>query len=174
MVCLLSIGKANAVQISLSEGNVEKYFQILEVYVLPFLVVSTVVLLCGYIASKIYNRRLDKAERVDELDVGSPDLRDRGTAAFLRELKTTPPIKDPTPDREPRLRLRFRQAKKEPTFAGASPAMPESAPDEHVSDDRVDEQDRDPLLLRQHDIVPYLYAKDANDSISGIARLQTP
>ena len=29
-------------------------------------------------------------------------------------------------------------------------------------------------LLLQHDIVPYLYAKDANDCISGIARLQTP
>lgn len=149
IVCLLTTGQANAVEINLSGENVEQYFQILEIYVLPFLVVSTIVLLCGYIASKIYNRRLNKSVEDLVAEQRSPTLRDEGTAAFLRELTTTPPIKDPVPDREPRLRLRRRRSKKTAPSVDSAPRV--AVDDQVVADDALDRSDdgiQEPLLLR--------------------------
>ncbi len=163
IVCLLTIGQANAVQINLSGENVEQYFRILEVYVLPFLVVSTIVLLCGYIASKIYNRRLNKSVEDLVAEKRSPDLRDEGTAAFLREITTTPPIKDPVPDREPRLRLRRRRSKK--TVAPVDVA-PRIAIEDRPKPDVDTEQPggvQEPLLLRVPSAVP---ASDHADKVA--------
>ncbi len=155
IVCLLTTGQANAVEINLSGENVEKYFQILEIYVLPFLVVSTIVLLCGYIASKIYNRRLNKSVEDLVAEKRSPDLRDEGTAAFLREITNTPPIKDPVPDREPRLRLRRRRSKK--TAPPVDPPLRvgiDDRPNTDVGTERPDDGVREPLLLRVPTVAP--------------------
>ncbi len=159
-VCLLSTSPANAVQISLSSENVQQYFHILEIYVLPFLVVSTIVLLCGYIASKIYNRRLNKSAEDLDAEQRLPANRDEGTAAFLRELKSTPPIKDPVPETEPRLRLRRRQPKKEaPAVEPAPRIATEDRPDFSDGGDRTGDADREPLLLR----VPASVPTDSDD-----------
>ena len=105
IVSLLSIAPAKAVEVSLEDGNIARYFEVLEIYALPFLAVSTIVLFCGYLASRIYNRNADPGR--DEADEVPPEpSREQATAAFLRWLKTTPPIKDPAPDRERRLRIR--------------------------------------------------------------------
>ncbi len=149
IVCLLTTGQANAVQINLSGENVEQYFHILEIYVLPFLVVSTIVLLCGYIASKIYNRRLNKS--VEDLvnEQRSPAERDEGTAAFLREITTTPPIKDPVPDREPRLRLRRRRSKKTVAPVETPPRVEiEERPKRDLGTAQPGDSAQEPLLLR--------------------------
>jgi hypothetical protein len=165
IVCLLTTGQANAVQINLSGENVEQYIHILEIYVLPFLVVSTIVLLCGYIASRFYNRRLNKSveDLVDEDQ--SPTLRDEGTAAFLRELSTTPPIKDPAPDREPRLRLRRRRSRKTdptldpaPRIAAAVPLKPDADPEEPK------DVAQEPLLLR---VLADTSAPEGSDNFEG-------
>lgn len=149
IVCLLTTGHANAVQINLSGENVEQYFRILEIYVLPFLVVSTIVLLCGYIASKIYNRRLNKSVEDLVQEQRSPAQRDEGTAAFLREITTTPPIKDPAPDREPRLRLRRRRSKKAAPSPEPGPSVgTEELPKEDIGPAVPDDGVREPLLLR--------------------------
>lgn len=155
IVCLLTTSRANAVQINLSGDNVEQYFQILEIYVLPFLVVSTIVLLCGYIASKVYNRRLNQSVEDLEEAQRSPVQRDEGTAAFLRELKTTPPIKDPVPDREPRLRLRRRRSKKKsPSVDPIPPIATEDRLTLDRSPDRFDDSAQEPLLLRVPSVAP--------------------
>jgi hypothetical protein len=155
IVCLLSTSQANAVQINLSGDNIEQYFQILEIYVLPFLVVSTIVLLCGYIASKVYNRRLNQSVEDLEEAQRSPTQRDEGTAAFLRELKSTPPIKDPVPDREPRLRLRRRRSKKKTPSVDPIPSVAaEDRPTLDRSPDRFDDSAQEPLLLRVPSVAP--------------------
>jgi hypothetical protein len=102
---LLSTADAHAVQISLSGGSIDRYFLILEHYILPLMVVSTIVLFCGYLASRIYHRTVQRKqpdEEGDEFSPGAPRRAssDDGTAAFLRELRTTPPIEDPEPLRE--------------------------------------------------------------------------
>ena len=125
-VFLLSIAPAKAVEISLGDGNIARYFEILEIYVLPFLAVSTIVLFCGYIASRIYNRNADPGPDEEDEVLREPS-REQATAAFLRELKTTPPIKDPVPDREPRLRIRGLMAKK-PAADDETVAPPLRAP----------------------------------------------
>jgi len=104
LVFVLSIARAYAVQINLSGDNIDRYFQILEQYVLPLMVVSTVVLFCGYLASRIYHRTVTR--RQDEAVGRSPyaAMPDDETAVFLRELKSTPPIEDPEPVQEPRSR----------------------------------------------------------------------
>jgi hypothetical protein len=155
IVCLLSTSQANAVQINLSGDNIEQYFQILEIYVLPFLVVSTIVLLCGYIASKVYNRRLNQSVEDLEEAQRSPIQRDEGTAEFLRELKTTPPIKDPVPDREPRLRLRRRRSKKK--SPSVDPIPPIATEDRLTLDrnpERFDDSAQEPLLLQVPSVAP--------------------
>ncbi|MGI9385970.1 MAG: hypothetical protein ACR2OX_00935, partial [Methyloligellaceae bacterium] len=102
-VFLLNISSLSAVQINLSSDNLEQYFQILELYVLPFLVVATIVLLCGYIVSRIFNRR--QRRLAEEAEMHAPKATpEEGTAAFLRELKSTPPIRDPEASDTPRLR----------------------------------------------------------------------
>lgn len=158
IVCLLTTGQANAVQINLSGENVEQYFQILEVYVLPFLVVSTIVLLCGYIASRIYNRRLNKSVEDMVAEQRSPTERDEGTAAFLREITTTPPIKDPVPDREPRLRLRRRRSKKAvPPPDVSTPRIEiEDGPKLDLDSAQPGDSVQEPLLLRVPSVTPTL------------------
>lgn len=161
IVCLLTTSRANAVEINLSGENVEQYFRILEIYVLPFLVVSTIVLLCGYIASKIYNRRLNKSVEDLVAEQRTPTLRDEGTAAFLREITTTPPIKDPEPDREPRLRLRRRRSKKPvPSVDSAPKVAIEDRPKLDDAFDRSDESPQEPLLLRVPSVAPAIDQTD--------------
>jgi len=155
IVCLLTTGQANAVQINLSGENVEQYFHILEIYVLPFLVVSTIVLLCGYIASKIYNRRLNKSVEDLVAEQRSPAERDEGTAAFLREITNTPPIKDPVPDREPRLRLRRRRSKKAVPPLETPPRVDvEERPKLDLRTAQPDDGTQEPLLLRVPSVTP--------------------
>ena len=135
-VFLLSTAPAHAVQISLSGDSVDRYFRILEHYVLPLMVVSTIVLFCGYLASRIYHRTT--ARGVGERDL--PDARDDvgaspydGTAAFLRELRATPPIEDTEPKREPRARathpLLRRRASSAAAALRARPAPEERLPE---------------------------------------------
>jgi hypothetical protein len=97
----LSIAHANAVQINLSGDYIDRYFRILEDYVLPLMVVSTVVLFCGYLASRVYHRTVTPREPRRDDEDGMFASAEDGTAAFLRELKATPPISDPEPDQEP-------------------------------------------------------------------------
>jgi hypothetical protein len=104
---LLSTADAHAVQISLSGGSIDRYFLILEHYILPLMVVSTIVLFCGYLASRIYHRTVQRKQPDEDDDEFAPAAprqasSDAGTAAFLRELRTTPPIEDPEPQREPK------------------------------------------------------------------------
>lgn len=97
-VFLLSTVPAWAVQINLSSDSIDQYFRVLEQYVLPLMVVSTVVLFCGYLASRIFHRTVSRRQD------GTVERRNRtespvdGTAAFLRELKTSPPIVEPGPE----------------------------------------------------------------------------
>ena len=106
-VFLLSTADAHAVQISLSGDSIDRYFLILEHYVLPLMVVSTIVLFCGYLASRIYSRTVQRKQPDGDDDEFAPAAprqasSDAGTAAFLRELRTTPPIEDPEPQSEPK------------------------------------------------------------------------
>jgi hypothetical protein len=107
-VFILSIARANAVQINLSGDYIERYYRILENYILPLMVVSTVVLFCGYLASRIYHRVAARREpAADDDDAGLPPFAsaEDGTAAFLRELKATPPIEEPVETkRDPQIR----------------------------------------------------------------------
>lgn len=173
IVCLLSTSQANAVQINLSGDNIEQYFQILEVYVLPFLVVSTIVLLCGYIASKIYNRRMNQSVDNLETEQRSPAVRDEGTAAFLRELKSTPPIKDPVPDREPRLRLRRRRSKKKTTLVDpATRVAADERPKTDTDPDPLDIGVREPLLLRVPPVAPVDRQTPTDETASAEPRIK--
>ena len=100
----LSIARAYAIQISLSDDSIDRYFQILEQYVLPLMVVSTVVLFCGYLASRIFHRTVSRRQ---DGEAGRSELAataEYGTEAFLRELKATPPIEDSEPRHEPKIR----------------------------------------------------------------------
>lgn len=123
LVFLLSTAQAHAVQISLSGDKIDRYFRILEHYVLPLMVVSTIVLFCGYVASRIYHRTTarddgpadDRASR-DDIDASPYD----GTAAFLRELRATPPIEDAEPKREPRMRAQHPLLRKRAANAAAA------------------------------------------------------
>ena len=104
---LLSISPANAIQVSLSEDKIEQYLRVLELYVLPFLVVATIVLFCGYVASRIFHRAQlrgigNEPAAPEAAPQKSPDDE---TAAFLRELTASPPIEDPEP--EPKKEQRF-------------------------------------------------------------------
>ncbi|HET6491644.1 MAG TPA: hypothetical protein VFG44_01590, partial [Burkholderiales bacterium] len=102
-------------QISLSGDNIDRYFRILEHYVLPLMVVSTIVLFCGYIASRIYHRTVARAQDGAEDDALLDDTAASpydGTAAFLRELRATPPIEDAEPKREPKMRAQHPMLRK--------------------------------------------------------------
>ncbi|MPY74869.1 MAG: hypothetical protein GEU87_11450 [Alphaproteobacteria bacterium] len=119
----MSTAQAHAVQIGLSGDNIDRYFRILEHYVLPLMVVSTIVLFCGYVASRIYHRTVARTQNGIEdeapLDdtVASPY---DGTAAFLRELRATPPIEDPEPKREPKARAQHPLLRKRAANAAAA------------------------------------------------------
>ncbi len=95
VLLFLSSLPARAVRINLGNDGVEQYFYILELYILPALVVITVVLLCGYIAGRFFNRRSKNDAPAEE---PSAELeKEEGTAAFLKELRSTPPIRDAEP-----------------------------------------------------------------------------
>jgi hypothetical protein len=119
---LLSIAQANAVQINLSGDYIERYFRILEDYVLPLMVVSTIVLFCGYLASRVYHRTVTRRQPGRDEDFGDRSFEspEEGTAAFLRELKTTPPIEDSEPKREPRIRAQHPLLRKRAASAAAA------------------------------------------------------
>jgi hypothetical protein len=124
-VFLLSTANAHAVQISLSGGSIDRYFLILEHYILPLMVVSTIVLFCGYLASRIYHRTVQRKQPdEDDDDIASGEPRrassDDGTAAFLRELRATPPIEDPEPQREPKGRTHHPFLRKRSANAAAA------------------------------------------------------
>lgn len=128
---LLSIAQASAVQIRLSGDYIDRYFRILEDYVLPLMVVSTIVLFCGYLASRVYHRTVTRKEPGREKDGEPYESAEEGTEAFLRELKTTPPIEDEEPKREPRLRAQHPLLRKRAVNAAAvlrSRASEEEAP----------------------------------------------
>ncbi|MDH3702400.1 MAG: hypothetical protein OEU46_13900 [Alphaproteobacteria bacterium] len=95
VLLFLSSLPAGAVRINLASDGVEQYFYILELYILPALVVITFVLLCGYIVGKIFNRRSknDGAAKQPSAEME----KEEGTAAFLKELRSTPPIRDTDP-----------------------------------------------------------------------------
>jgi len=125
---VLTTAPARAVQINLSSDNVDQYFRILEQYVLPLMVVSTIVLFCGYLASRIFHRtvsrRQDRAAAQDPYGMEAED----NTEAFLRELKASPPIREPEPVVEPRsTRPTERQvepeSKKEPRVRAPHPLL---------------------------------------------------
>lgn len=132
LVFLSSTAQAHAVQISLSGDSIDRYFRILEHYVLPLMVVSTIVLFCGYIASRIYHRTVARAQDGAEDDALLDDTAASpydGTAAFLRELRATPPIEDAEPKREPKMRAPHPMLRKRAANAAAAlrarPAAPE-------------------------------------------------
>ncbi len=118
-VFCLSIAHANAVQINLSGDYIDRYFRILEDYVLPLMVVSTIVLFCGYLASRVYHRTVTRKEPGRDEDNEIFESPEEGTAAFLRELKATPPIEDQEPKREPRLRAQHPLLRKRAVNAAA-------------------------------------------------------
>lgn len=130
---LLSTAQAHAVQISLSGDNIDRYFRILEHYVLPLMVVSTIVLFCGYVASRIYHRTVARNQNGLEDEAPLDDTAASpydGTAAFLRELRATPPIEDTEPKREPKARAQHPLLRKRAANAAAAlrarPAAPEA------------------------------------------------
>lgn len=130
---LLSTAQAHAVQISLSGDNIDRYFRILEHYVLPLMVVSTIVLFCGYVASRIYHRTVARTQNGLEDEAPLDDTAASpydGTAAFLRELRATPPIEDIEPKREPKVRAQHPLLRKRAANAAAAlrarPAAPEA------------------------------------------------
>ena len=143
-VFMTNISSSNAVQVDLSGDKLQQYFLILERYVLPFLVVATIVLLCGYIASRIFNRR--QRRHADETEIQVPKATpEEGTAAFLRELKTSPPIKDPentdAPQFEASRRRNIGQEFREPKFSiGPSGG--------YVRAEQEDHDEKPPLLLQ--------------------------
>ena len=118
-VFLLSIARAYAVQISLSGDYIDRYFRILEDYVLPLMVVSTIVLFCGYLASRVYHRTVTRKPAGRDEEEDSYESAEEQTAAFLRELKATPPIEDQEPKREPRLRAQHPLLRKRAVNAAA-------------------------------------------------------
>ena len=95
VLLFLSPLPAGAVRINLASEGVEQYFYILELYILPALVVITFVLLCGYIVGRIFNRR-SKNDAPAERPSAEME-KEEGTAAFLKELRSTPPIRDTDP-----------------------------------------------------------------------------
>lgn len=92
---LLSTARAHAAPLGLSDAAFDRYLQILEVYVLPFMVVSTVVLFCGYLASRVYHRTQSRSRDMHRLGADDDAGTEQGTEAFLRELTSAPPITDP-------------------------------------------------------------------------------
>jgi hypothetical protein len=97
-VFLLTTAPAAAVQINLSGDSVDQYFRILEQYVLPLMVVSTIVLFCGYLASRIFHRTVSRRQ---DRAAGRGRQADDDTEIFLRGLKASPPIREPEPFDEP-------------------------------------------------------------------------
>jgi hypothetical protein len=125
----LSIARAYAIQISLSGDSMDRYFQILEQYVLPLMVVSTIVLFCGYLASRVFHRTVSHREDGAVERGGRSGAAEDGTEAFLRELKATPPIDDAESRHEPRTKathplLRRRQAAREADLESLDDAPP--------------------------------------------------
>ena len=124
----LSIARAYAVQINLSGDYIDRYFRVLEDYVLPLMVVSTIVLFCGYLASRVYHRTVTRREPGrDEDEDRSFDSPEEGTAAFLRELKATPPIEDSDPKREPRIKAQHPLLRRRAASAAAALRSREAA-----------------------------------------------
>ena len=93
---LLSTARAHAAPFGLSDAALDRYLSILEIYVLPFMVVSTVVLFCGYLASRIFHRAQSRTRDADRLGADQSAGTEEGTEAFLRELTAAPPITDQT------------------------------------------------------------------------------
>lgn len=118
---------AAAARTRLASEGMENYFYILERYILPLLVVLTIVLFFGYAASRLLKRR-NRGRRPPLTEPDNID-KEEGTATFLKELTSTPPIRDPASEHEPHMDMKKTDTplgrKTEPSLS-ATPGASES------------------------------------------------